>query len=80
MKLFLLLTSILSFLASNVFARPVSYSGGTTIMQNNNAVKNSIHIHYSPTYKYSLGYKGEYFRRDEIALNGFQLNLSLIHI
>lgn len=74
MKFFLVLTILLSFLASNVFARPISYSGGTTIMQNNDAVKNSIHVHYSPSYKYSLGYKGEYLRKDQIALNGFQLN------
>jgi len=79
MKLFLLLTFISLFGASllcvgGVIARPISYSGGTTIMQNNDAVKNSIHVHYSPSYKYSLGYKGEYFRKEQIALNGIQLN------
>lgn len=74
MKLSLALTILLSFFASNVFARPISYSGGTTIMQNNDAIKNSVHVHYSPSYKYSVGYKGEYFRKDQIALNGLQLN------
>ena len=33
-----------------------------------------LFIHYSPSYKYSVGYKGEYFRRGQMALNGFQLN------
>lgn len=74
MKSLLVLTIFLSFFVSNAFARPISYSGGTTIMQNSDAIKNSAHIHYSPSYKYSIGYKGEYFRRDEIALNGLQLN------
>tara|TARA_Y100000389_G_C17405898_1_gene488025 strand:+ start:108 stop:737 length:630 start_codon:yes stop_codon:yes gene_type:complete len=70
----LFLTLILSFSFHNSFSRPISYSGGTTIMQNNTTIKNSLHTHYSPTYKYSVGYKGEYFRKDQIALNGFQLN------
>lgn len=78
MRLLIILTSIFSLGLSNslsqAFARPVSYSGGTTIMQNNDAFRNSVHIHYSPTYKYSLGYKGEYLRKKEIALNGFQAN------
>ena len=65
---------MLSFYFHNSFARPISYSGGTTIMQNNGAIKNSLHVHYSPSYKYSVGYKSEYFRRDQIALNGLQLN------
>ena len=59
---------------NNAIARPVSYSGGTTVMQKNGAIKNSIHIHYSPTYKYSIGYKAEYYRRNQTALNGVQLN------
>ena len=74
MKLFLILIALLSFFISNVFARPVSYSGGKTIMHNNDAIKNSLHLHYSPTYKYSIGYKMEYFRRNETFLNGLQLN------
>jgi hypothetical protein len=43
-------------------------------MNMNGALKNTLHAHYSPTYKYSVGYKGEYFRKDQIALNGIQLN------
>jgi hypothetical protein len=62
------------FSISQVFARPVSYSGGTTIMQNNNTNYNSLHIHYSSTYKYSIGYKGEYFREPRVNTNTVQLN------
>lgn len=70
--LMIILLSLLS--VNQAFARPVSYSGGTTIMQNNNAVYNSLHVHYSPTFKYSVGYKGEYFRDSRIAINMLQLN------
>jgi len=69
-KLFL----ILLFSGALANARPISYSGGTTIMQKNGPVKNSLHIHYSPSFKYSIGYKSDYFRKDQIALNGIQLN------
>ena len=70
---------IFSFLLSLLFlshsyARPISYSGGTTIMQSNNDIKNSLHIHYSPSYKYSLGYKFEYHKNKHITLNAIQLN------
>lgn len=72
----LLILSILSsiIICNNSFSRPVSYSGGTTLMQNNGAIKNSVHLHYSPSYKYSVGYRSEYYRKNQIALNGLQLN------
>jgi hypothetical protein len=72
MKKFLIL--IIFFLSSQTLARPISYSSGTTIMQQNGASKNSIHLHYSPSYKYSIGYKGEYLRKDQTTLNSVQLN------
>lgn len=74
MRLFLILTLVLPLFASNVFARPISYAGGKTIMQMNGPIKNSLHIHYSPTHKYSVGYRVEYYRKNQIALNGIQLN------
>ena len=74
MKIALIATLYLFCFALNVAARPISYSGGTTIMQKNGVFKNQLHIHYSPSYKYSIGYKGEYHRKDKIALNGMQLN------
>ncbi len=55
-------------------ARPVSYPGGWTSMTNNNGDQNSLHIHYSPTAKYSLGYKMEYWRDGEYTLNAVQMN------
>lgn len=70
----LIFVNIILLLCSTVHARPISYSGGKTIMQSNNAVSSSIHVHYSPSYKYSIGYRGEYFRDQKLAFNGLQLN------
>lgn len=45
-------------------ARPISYSGGSTVMLQSNEMQNSTYYHYSPTYKFSLGVeqvKDKYF-------------------
>ena len=36
-------------------ARPISYSGGSTLMVLTDNMKNSVYYHYSPSYKYSVG-------------------------
>ena len=41
--------------ASPAEARPVSYPGGWTIMQMNNGDMSSLHVHYSPSAKDSIG-------------------------
>ena len=46
-------------------------------MTMNNADLNSVHMHYSPTAKYSIGYKGEYWREDEWQFHGVQGNVLL---
>ncbi len=66
--------NIILLFANISYARPISYSGGYTLMQSNNILSNSIHAHYSPTYKYSIGYRAEHFRRQNITFNGLQLN------
>ncbi len=58
----------------DVQARPVSYPGGVTAMVMNNPDSNSVHLHYSPTAKYSLGYKGEYWRDGEYTIQAVQMN------
>ena len=45
----------LIFLIGYVEARPISYSGGSTMMFMSDKIKESIYYHYSPTYKYSVG-------------------------
>ena len=37
------------------FSRPISWSGGSTIMYKTNSMYSSYYYHYSPVYKYSLG-------------------------
>ncbi|MDA0781367.1 MAG: hypothetical protein PQ612_07085 [Rickettsiales bacterium] len=61
-------------ISASSFARPVSYPEGWTIMQMNNTNSNNLHVHYSPTAKYSIGYKGEYHRAEEWQFHGMQLN------
>ena len=36
-------------------SRPISWSGGSTIMYKTNSMYSSYYYHYSPLYKYSLG-------------------------
>ena len=55
-------------------ARPVSYPGGWTVMQMNDADAHSLHVHYSPSAKYSIGYKAEYWRDENWQFHGAQLN------
>lgn len=59
-----------------VSARPVSYPGGITLMQmnDNDNDKNSLHLHYSPTAKYSIGYRAEYWREEKWQLHALQFN------
>lgn len=61
-------------MASLGYSRPVSYPGGMTGMVMNNGDRNSVHLHYSPTAKYSIGYKGEYWRENDYAINAIQIN------
>ena len=42
-------------LVLNTEARPISYSGGHTLMHFNDNMKESIYYHYSPSFKYSIG-------------------------
>ena len=62
------------FYSDFVKSRPVSYPGGLTLMLMNNSMKNSLHAHYSPTAKASLGYKFEYWRKNQFSLNLIQMN------
>ena len=64
-------------LTAQAFARPVSYPGGVTLMQRNDANTNALHMHYSPTARYSVGYLGEYFRESDMQFHGMQANMLL---
>ncbi len=56
------------------WGRPVSHKGGWTVMQMHNAMNTSVHLHYSPSARHSVGLRGFHARgRDTIGLV-FQLN------
>jgi len=81
MKIFGILFLVSLFLVNSMtvssLARPVSYPGGITGMVMNNGDVNSVHLHYSPTAQYSVGYKGEYWREGDYMLNAVQVNTLL---
>ena len=59
------------------FARPVSYPGGWTLMSMNDVDANSVHVHYSPTAKYSVGWRHEYLRDTSTNVDSAQVNYLL---
>ncbi len=58
-------------------ARPVSYPGGWTVMQKNHDQEHSLHVHYSPTKDYSIGYMGEYWDDEDVQLHSAKVNYLL---
>lgn len=55
-------------------ARPVSYPDGWTIMQRNNGDRSALHVHYSPTFKDSIGVYVERNWTDDLQFTGIQYN------
>ena len=74
MKKIIIFIVILMFDIGIAQARPVSYPDGWTSMIMNNGDRNSAHLHYSPTAKYSVGYKLEYWREKDYVINAVQVN------
>ncbi|MEM7459789.1 MAG: hypothetical protein AAF331_10030 [Pseudomonadota bacterium] len=55
-------------------ARPVSYPSGWTVMQMNNGDMSSLHVHYSPTFKDSIGLYSERNWEADWHFTGIQYN------
>ena len=72
MKYVILFVYFLIF--SEVDARPVSYPGGVTLMQMNDGYFSNLHLHYSPSIKYSIGLKIENNRVEKWTFLGIQYN------
>jgi len=69
------LTFLFIIIFSNIsFARPVSYPEGWTWMTKNNSEVNTMHIHYSPTFRSSLGYRAEYSKAKEYSVHALHYN------
>ena len=62
-------------LAVNVEARPISYSGGSTIMIKSDRLSNSTYFRYSPSFKYSIGIENT---NDKIFNENFDLKIDEI--
>ena len=65
---------LLSLCINNLDARPVSYSGGWTIMSYNDYFRNTLLTHYSPTSKTSYGHMIQYWQSREYWINAFNVN------
>ena len=74
LTVFTLCCVILMGYAPQSLSRPVSYPGGWTVMQRNDKNAHSLQVHYSPTARYSIGYRTEYWRGEEWQFHGAQLN------
>lgn len=55
-------------------ARPVSYPSGWTMMQKNNGDYSSLHVHYSPTFRDSIGLYSERNWQTDWHFTGVQYN------
>ncbi|MEL6857364.1 MAG: hypothetical protein AAFO74_03190 [Pseudomonadota bacterium] len=55
-------------------ARPVSYPGGWTLMQQNNGDSSAVHAHYSPTFRDSFGLYIERNWETDWQFTGLQYN------
>lgn len=65
---------VLAALAAPAGARPVSYAGGWTAMQENNGMYSSLHVHYSPTATDSIGLYVEQNQDMDQTFTGLQYN------
>lgn len=53
-------------------ARPVSYEGGWTLIEETDRQSTALWVHYTPHPRYSIGYRGEWDRQGDILFNGVQ--------
>ena len=80
MNPFIWALALLFCITQPAWAKPVSYAGGWSAMQMNDADTHSVGVSYSPTSEYSVGYLGEYRRDTDWMYQGTQFNLLLKRI
>lgn len=56
----------------SAFARPVSYAGGWTLIEETNRQSSIGILHYTPSSSYSIGARVEWDRNDDILFTGVQ--------
>ncbi len=59
-------------LAASAHARPVSYVGGWALIEESDRQSTSLLAHYTPDPAFSIGWKSEWDRQNDIALHGPQ--------
>ena len=59
-------------MASDAIARPVSYAGGWTLIEDTDRQSTTGLLHYTPDASYSLGARIEWDRRDDVLFTGAQ--------
>lgn len=59
-------------LASAGHARPVSYVGGWTVIEESNRQATSLWLHYTVTPKWSVGWRSEWDRQFDFSFHGVQ--------
>ena len=62
------------FVISSLFARPVSYVNGWTFITMNDNKNLSSLIHFTPSSRYSLGYKVDHDKSKEYWINALNIN------
>lgn len=67
-----LLSGLCTSMASAAIARPVSYAGGWTLIQESDRQATSALVHYTPDSTYSVGAKMEWDRIDDVMFTGLQ--------
>lgn len=77
MRKFILFAAIAALLPATAEARPVSYPGGWTFMTTNDVDENSVHVHYSPSAHYAVGWRHDYLRDTKTNVDTALLNLIL---
>jgi len=63
---------LLGMVATGADARPVSYPGGTTVMQELDPMMGSLLLHYTPDRHYSIGGRVQRMREEEWTMAGVQ--------
>jgi len=59
-------------ISTNAAARPVSYAGGWTLIEETNRQSSSALVHYSPAPNYSVGLKLDWDRQSDLLFTGVQ--------
>lgn len=72
MRLFIAMATIGLCISLPAMARPVSYPGGWTVIEETDRQSTSLWVHYTLTPKWSLGARTEWDRQQDFVFNGVQ--------